>query len=78
MSGLLTVTWLYVNYAHYIVNGPWSRFGNLSASIFRACRLVVDTGMHALGWTRQEAIDYMLQHSASSKENTVSEVAGNE
>ncbi len=53
---------------------PYDRFGWLSASIFRACRLVVDTGMHALGWTREQAVEYMLKHSASSKANTESEV----
>ncbi len=41
------------------------RFGHLSASIFRACRLVVDTGLHALGWSRQRAVDFMKEHSAS-------------
>ncbi len=50
------------------------RFGHYSAEIFRACRLVVDTGLHALGWTRQQAIDYMLEHSASSLGHTEKEV----
>ncbi|QPF75228.1 DUF885 domain-containing protein [Roseateles sp. DAIF2] len=39
---------------------PYSRFGHLQAQMFRAARLVVDTGLHALGWQRQQAIDYML------------------
>ena len=50
------------------------RYGHLSEEIFRACRLVVDTGMHALGWTRAQAVDYMLEHTAASKENIVGEV----
>ena len=50
------------------------RYGHLSEEIFRACRLVVDTGMHALGWTRGQAVDYMLEHTAASKENIVGEV----
>ena len=43
------------------------RIGMLSADSMRACRLVVDTGIHALGWTREKAIDYMVQHSPMSR-----------
>ncbi len=57
-----------------LYSDPYDRFGHLSASVFRACRLVVDTGMHALGWTWQRAVDYMMEHSAHSRENTESEV----
>jgi uncharacterized protein (DUF885 family) len=42
---------------------PLDRLGMLSADSMRACRLVVDTGMHALGWSRQQAIDYMVENS---------------
>lgn len=42
---------------------PASRFGHLQAQAFRAARLVVDTGIHALGWTRQQAIDYMVERT---------------
>ncbi|CAL4177724.1 unnamed protein product, partial [Meganyctiphanes norvegica] len=45
---------------------PYEEYGHLSDEIFRACRLVVDTGIHALGWSRQEAIDFMFKHTASS------------
>ncbi len=38
------------------------RLGMLSSDAWRACRLVVDTGLHALGWTRQQAIDFMVEH----------------
>ena len=42
---------------------PLDRMGMLAADSMRACRLVVDTGMHALGWSRQQAIDYMVANS---------------
>jgi len=53
---------------------PMDRYGHLSEEIFRACRLVVDTGMHALGWSMEQAVQYMMDHSAASKENIVGEV----
>ena len=50
------------------------RIGVLSYDSWRACRLVVDTGMHAMGWTRAQAIDFMLENSALAKNNIVNEV----
>jgi uncharacterized protein (DUF885 family) len=50
------------------------RIGMLSYDAWRACRLVVDTGMHSMGWSRQQAIDYMLAHSALAENNIVNEV----
>lgn len=50
------------------------RIGMLSFDAWRACRLVVDTGMHLMGWSRQQAIDYMLAHSALAENNIVNEV----
>lgn len=53
---------------------PYSRFGQLTYEMWRACRLVIDTGIHAFGWTRQQAIDYMLANSAKSVQDVTVEV----
>jgi uncharacterized protein (DUF885 family) len=46
---------------------PYRNFGRLTYEMWRACRLVVDTGLHALGWSREQAIDYMASHTALSR-----------
>jgi uncharacterized protein (DUF885 family) len=53
---------------------PYSDFGRLTYEMWRACRLVVDTGIHALGWSRQQAIDFMAEHTALSLLNITNEV----
>jgi uncharacterized protein (DUF885 family) len=53
---------------------PYSNFGRLSYEMWRACRLVVDTGIHYQGWTRKQAIDYMIQYTSLSRHNIVAEV----
>ena len=53
---------------------PYSDFGRLTMEIWRACRLVVDTGIHYFGWSREQAIAYMTDNSALSEHNIRSEV----
>lgn len=49
-----------------IYRTPYEKFGQLTYEMWRACRLVVDTGIHAMGWSRQEVVDYMSQNTALS------------
>ncbi|MEO1335526.1 MAG: DUF885 domain-containing protein, partial [Myxococcota bacterium] len=57
-----------------IYKTPYERFAQLSFEMWRACRLVVDTGIHAKGWTRQRAIDFMAQNSSLSLANITNEI----
>jgi len=45
-----------------LYNNPYSRYGQLSSERFRAVRLVVDTGIHSMGWTREQAVDFFHAH----------------
>ncbi|MBD1388377.1 DUF885 domain-containing protein [Neiella sp. HB171785] len=68
----LYAEWLGLEMGFY--QTPYDNFGRLSYEMWRALRLVVDTGIHAKGWTRQQAIDFMAQNSALSLHNITTEV----
>jgi uncharacterized protein (DUF885 family) len=55
-------------------NDPFSRLGYMQAQKFRACRLVVDTGMHALKWSRQQAIAFLVEHTGRGLGAMTSEI----
>ncbi|PIE37872.1 MAG: DUF885 domain-containing protein, partial [Gammaproteobacteria bacterium] len=64
----------YLGIAMGIYTTPYEHFGRLSFEMWRACRLVVDTGIHALGWSRNQAIDYMAANTALSRKDIEVEV----
>jgi uncharacterized protein (DUF885 family) len=53
---------------------PYSKFGQLTYEMWRAVRLVVDTGLHSMNWSRQQAIDYFLENSAKTAQDITVEV----
>ena len=53
---------------------PYSNFGRLSSEMWRALRLVVDTGLHSKGWSEEQAIEYMMENSPEPFESVQSEV----
>ncbi|OQR72727.1 hypothetical protein BIW11_10201, partial [Tropilaelaps mercedesae] len=57
-----------------VYQSSYEKYGHYSQEILRACRLVVDTGMHAFGWSRQRAIDFLLENTASSLSEIESEI----
>lgn len=57
-----------------LYNDPVQYFGKLSMEMHRAIRLVVDTGIHGKGWTREQAIQYSLDHEAESEASIISEI----
>ena len=69
--GLYT-EWLGIEMGIY--RTPYERFGQQSYEMWRAARLVIDTGLHRYGWTRQQAIDYLASHTALSLHEVGTEV----
>ncbi|HWJ80956.1 MAG TPA: DUF885 domain-containing protein [Nocardioides sp.] len=57
-----------------LYGSPLDRMGMLAADSMRACRLVVDTGMHAMGWSRQQAIDFLLANSEKTLGHATAEI----
>ncbi len=53
---------------------PYSNFGRLAMELWRACRLVVDTGLHAKRWSRQDAIDYLLQNTPNPEGDVINAI----
>ena len=57
-----------------IYETPYEHFGRLTYEMWRACRLVIDTGVHAFGWSRQQALDYLSSNTALSMHEVTTEV----
>jgi prolyl oligopeptidase len=57
-----------------LYDDPYAKFGQLTYEMWRAVRLVVDTGMHSMKWTRQRAIDFFLDNAAKSELDIINEI----
>ncbi len=57
-----------------VYQNAYDQFGRLTWEMWRACRLVIDTGIHVKGWSRQEAIDYLASNTALALHNVQTEV----
>ena len=63
-----------LGYEMGLYTDPYSRYGQLVYDMWRAVRLVVDTGMHYFGWSRQRAIDYFLDNAAKTEADIINEI----
>jgi uncharacterized protein (DUF885 family) len=57
-----------------LYDDPYDRMGQLAYDMWRAVRLVVDTGMHSKGWSRQRAIDYFMDNAPKTEQDIVNEI----
>jgi uncharacterized protein (DUF885 family) len=64
----------WLGYEMGLYDNPYSKFGQLVYEMWRAVRLVVDTGMHHKKWTRQQAIDYFMENAAKTEQDVVNEI----
>ena len=64
----------YLAEAMGIYTTPYEHFGKLTYEIWRACRLVVDTGIHAFGWSREKAVSFMAENTALSLHEVNTEI----
>jgi uncharacterized protein (DUF885 family) len=63
-----------LGYEMGLYQDPYSKFGQLTYDMWRSIRLVVDTGIHAMGWSREEAIEYFKQNAPKSELDIVNEI----
>jgi uncharacterized protein (DUF885 family) len=63
-----------LGYAMGLYDDPYDRFGALTYDMWRAVRLVVDTGMHDMAWSRQQAIDYFMDNAAKTEADIINEI----
>ncbi len=64
----------YLGYEMGFYKDPYSRFGRLTYEMWRACRLVVDTGIHGYGWSREKAVEYLASYTALSLHEVNTEI----
>ena len=57
-----------------LFDDPWDYYGHLNYAILRANRLVIDTGLHAMGWDVEKGVEWMMQHSSMSRDQAAAEV----